>query len=85
MSKVAKNKADRILHEANLTHLEYGKIMDRLSRDFATKDHRGDTLRVELRGGAINFVGSHVPMPREEALKMAYWLIEMLEESKEEE
>jgi hypothetical protein len=73
------NKADQILQDIGITEGQYQKLYADLREEFSTSHHAGEKVVVEIRGD-VSVRTPGTPMKREEALRMAHWIINMLGE-----
>ena len=80
LSEVGKmNKVDKMLHDINITRKQYQDVNNQMHGEFKTSHHKNEPFCVNVSGPTVSFPSS-CPMERKEALRMAYWLIDMLEE-----
>jgi hypothetical protein len=75
------HKAEQIRDKINVTSSQIAELNITLRKSFETSDYRGKKIEVDCTSEKITIKGSDCPMTREEALLMAKWIIEMLEES----
>ena len=75
------NKVDKLLEEVNLTKGQLNELQETLQMRFA-EDGNSRGLAVAISDHVRIYSTAHTPMSRKEALRMAHWLIDMLEEEK---
>jgi len=72
------NKADKILEDVNITHKQLELIQTQLSAAFDTNNYQGRKLQVYIGRDSVH-IGDGNHCSREEALRLGYWLVGMLE------